>query len=101
MEDVLAGWDLRAVKQVGTIDLKRDEAGLLAFCASLGVPLTTYTAEELKAAQGKFTPSDFVRSVTGVDNVCERSAVLSGGRLTVPKQARDGVTVAVAMLPGF
>ena len=89
------------MKRVGTIDLKRDEPGLLAFCASLGLPLTTYTAEELKAAQGNFTPSDFVRSVTGVDNVCERAAVLSGGRLTVPKQAKDGVTVAVAMLPGF
>ena len=101
VEDVLAGWDLKAVKRVGTIDLKRDEPGLLAFCASLGLPLTTYTAEELKAAQGNFTPSDFVRSVTGVDNVCERAAVLSGGRLTVPKQAKDGVTVAVAMLPGF
>ena len=101
VEDVLAGWDLRAVKQVGTIDLKKDEQGLLAFCASLGLPLTTYTAEELKAAQGDFTPSEFVRSVTGVDNVCERAAVLSGGRLTVPKQAKDGVTVAVAMLPGF
>ncbi len=101
VEEALTGWDLRAVKQVGTIDLKKDEPGLQAFCASLGVPLTTYTAEELRAAEGDFTPSDFVRSVTGVDNVCERSAVLSGGRLTVPKQAKDGVTVAAALLPDF
>ena len=101
VEDVLQGWDLAAVKQVGTIDLKQDEPGLLAFCASLGVPLATYTAEELQKAKGDFTPSDFVKGVTGVDNVCERAAVLSGGRLTVPKQAGNGVTVAVAMLPGF
>ena len=101
VEDVLQGWDLAAVKQVGTIDLKQDEPGLLAFCASLGVPLVTYTVEELQKAKGDFTPSEFVKGVTGVDNVCERAAVLSGGRLTVPKQAGNGVTVAVAMLPGF
>ena len=101
VEEVLAGWDLSAVKQVATIDLKKDEAGLLSFCASLGVPLMTYTAEELRAAKGDFTPSAFVQGVTGVDNVCERAAVLSGGRLTIPKQAGDGVTVAVAVLPGY
>ena len=101
VEAALPGWDLLAVKQVGTIDLKRDEPGLLAFCASLGVPLTAYTAQELNAAEGTFTPSEFVRSVTGVDNVCERAAVLSGGRLAVPKLAKDGVTVAAALLPGF
>ena len=101
VESVLAGWDLASIRQVGTIDLKKDEPGLLAFCASLGIPLVTYTAEELQKAEGAFTPSDFVRSVTGVDNVCERAAVLSGGRLTVPKQSGGGVTVAVAMLPGF
>ena len=101
VEEALMGWDLAAVGQVGTIDLKKDEAGLLAFCASLGVPLVTYTAEELNAAKGDFTPSEFVKGVTGVDNVCERSAVLSGGRLVIPKRAGNGVTVAAALLPGF
>lgn len=99
VEKVLSGWDLAAVRSVASIDLKAEEPGLLAFCAWLGVPLTTYTAEELQAAKGEFTPSKFVQSVTGVDNVCERAAVLGGGRLVVPKEAGGGVTVAVAMLP--
>ena len=60
-----------------------------------------HKAEELRAAKGDFTPSAFVQGVTGVDNVCERAAVLSGGQLTIPKQVGDGVTVAVAVLPGF
>ena len=38
-----------------------------------------------------------MKSTVGVDNVCERSAVLSGGRLIVNKTALDGVTVAVAI----
>ena len=54
------------------------------------------TAQQLQDAEGDFTPSDFVRSVTGVDNVCERAARLGAEKLIVQKTARDGVTVAVA-----
>ena len=50
----------------------------------------------LAAAEGDFTPSEFVKGVTGVDNVCERAAVCAGGRIIVPKLAKNGVTVAVA-----
>ena len=45
---------------------------------------------------GDFTPSPFVEKVTGVDNVCERAALLGADRLIVRKQALDGVTVALA-----
>lgn len=90
---------LKGVAAVCSIDLKKDEPGLLAFCQSLGLPLTTYTAEELSAVPGDFTPSPFVKGVTGVDNVCERAAVRRGGTLVVPKQAGEGVTVAVSQVP--
>lgn len=92
-----AGYDRRAVCQVATIDLKADEPGLLAFCARMGVPMVPFSAEELSRAEGEFTPSAFVRSVTGVDNVCERAAVLAGGTLVVPKRAGGGVTAALAL----
>ena len=84
------------VAGVATIDLKKDESGLLAFCARRGLPLTTYSAEALAAVEGDFTPSAFVRGITGVDNVCERAAAAAGGRIIVPKQANNGVTAAVA-----
>ncbi|MDO4621576.1 MAG: cobalt-precorrin 5A hydrolase [Eubacteriales bacterium] len=88
-----------AIASVSSIDLKKDEEGLLAYCEELGIPLQTYTAEELLQAEGEFTPSSFVQSITGVDNVCERSAVIGGRRtLIVPKTAEDGVTVAVALI---
>ena len=46
---------------------------------------------------GRFSASPFVREVTGVDNVCERAAVLAGGgRLAVGKTVRDGATAAIA-----
>ena len=79
-----------------SIDLKAEEPGLLDFCARRGWPVRFYTAEELAAVPGTFTPSAFVKSVTGVDNVCERAALIGGGRLIVRKTAMDGVTVALA-----
>lgn len=96
VEEALGEYSLTAISQIASIDLKQDEAGLIAFCESKNLSLTTYSAEELNGVAGEFTPSDFVQSITGVDNVCERAAVLSGGRLLVPKQSKNGVTVAVA-----
>ena len=92
-----AGIYPEAINQVATIDLKKDEAGLIEFCSSHGWPLITYSSDDLKKAEGEFTASEFVSSVTGVDNVCERSAVLaSGGKLIKAKTSGEGVTMALA-----
>ena len=88
--------DERAVASVRSIDLKANEAGLLAFCEAHGWDLVTYPAEALASVRGVVAaPSAFVSSVTGVDNVCERSALVGGGHVVWPKHALDGVTVAV------
>lgn len=86
---------MRAICATSSIDIKKDEKGILEFCDSLGIEPVFYSATELEGAKGDFSPSDFVKSVTGVDNVCERAAVLGGGRLIVKKTAIGGVTVAV------
>lgn len=91
------GLDFRAVKCAASIDLKQDEEGLLSFCKEQNIPIRFYTAEELTALPGDFTPSPFVQKVTGVDNVCERAALLGADHLIVKKTACHGVTVAVAM----
>ena len=53
---------------------------------------------ELKQVPGEFTPSPFVKKITGVDNVCERSAVFASGNgsLLQKKNGENGVTTAVA-----
>mgnify|MGYP002265203669 FL=1 len=89
-----------AVCAAASIDLKKDEPGLAEFCKVHSWPITFYPADELRAVPGQFTPSAFVASVTGVDNVCERSAVkASGGMLLLPKTAGGGVTLALAVRP--
>lgn len=109
-----AGLRMEALCAVASIDLKKEEAGLLEFCETRNVPFETYAAEELQAVPGTYSASEFVSGVTGVDNVCERSAVkyasehgmnqgeqLLGrqakhGELLLRKQAYGGVTVALA-----
>lgn len=103
-----AGLRMEALCAVVSIDLKKEEAGLLEFCETRNVPFETYAAEELQAVPGTYSASEFVSGVTGVDNVCERSAVkyasehgmkqdqpLLGrqakhGELLIRKQAQDG-----------
>lgn len=92
----------KAVRQICSIDLKAEEAGILELAQKYSLPFRTYSAEELNQVPGNFTGSAFVASVTGVDNVCERSAVLGsggGGQLIVSKQAKEGITMALAIRP--
>ncbi len=90
------GIDRRALKLASTIDLKEEEEGLRSFCAAAGLPLFFHSAEELAAVPGEFSASDFVKNVTGVDNVCERAARIGADRIIVKKTAGNGVTVALA-----
>ena len=90
-------FSLKAVKAIASIDLKKDEECILAFSQKYKIPFTTFTGEELNSVKGDFTSSAFVKSITSVDNVCERSAVLkSEGTLLTKKEAKDGVTLAIA-----
>lgn len=89
------------IARIVSIDLKKEEPGLLAFCEAWKLPFQTYTAAELEdvECEGGFTESSFVRQITGVGNVCERSALLAAGRkkLFQRKVAQNGVTVAIAL----
>lgn len=93
-----SGIYLQAVAKLTSIDLKKEEKGLLALAKRLQIPFETFSEEELRQVKGTFSASPFVQNVTGVDNVCERSAVLGShyGTLIQKKTGRDGVTTALA-----
>ena len=96
VQRVLSGIPLESILKVVSIDLKKDEPGLLAFCEKRGLPLVFYSAEELNRVPGAFPPSERVKQVTGVDNVCQRATMLDGKKCIIEKTAMDGVTVALA-----
>lgn len=92
------GFDLRAVRAYASVDLKADEAGILAAIAP--APLLSYPAEVLAAVEVPH-PSEVVRAEVGTASVAEAAALhaaaaLGGGELVVPKIKGDNVTVAAA-----
>ena len=90
----------QCIVSAASIDLKQSEEGLLDFCKNHRWNIQFFSAKQLQTAPGPFTASPFVQSITGVDNVCERAAVLaSGGSIRIPKQAGGGVTFALALRP--
>lgn len=87
-----------SIARIASIDVKKDEEGLLNLAKELDVPIDFYSAEKLSQVEGDFSVSTFVESVVGVSNVCERSCMChESTQLIVPKTASDGVTVAVSV----
>lgn len=89
----------KAVEHFVSVDLKKNEPGLHQLARKYRVPFHTYSVSELKEVEGEFTSSAFVKGITGVSNICERSAVKGSkqGILLQKKLAGNGVTVAIAM----
>lgn len=87
-----------SVRELATVDLKKDEAGLLDYAGSVGLPIRFFSAEELGEVRDAPNPSPMVERWTGTTGVCEPAALLAseGGRLVVPKTKSGNVTVAVA-----
>lgn len=90
--------DKRSVRAIVSADIKKAEQGLIDLTESIGADFITYDSDTLLAQQGDFSSSDFVKSVTGVDNVCERAVSAYGARLICKKKALDGVTFAAGII---
>lgn len=90
---------IQAVERIASIELKKYEPCILSFCDKYKIPFVTFTAEELQSVRGDFLSSDLVKTVTGTDNVCERSAVLASnyGTRILSKTSGNGCTCALAM----
>lgn len=88
-----------ALNKITSIDLKENETGLVNAAEFLKVETQFFSSSELKAVEGNFKKSEFVESITGVDNVCERAAKLGSdyGKILLCKTKIDGITVALAM----
>ena len=97
-----AGVDRRGLRALASVDLKKNEEGLIRLAARLQVPFLTFSAEELNRLPGEYSSSDFVKRTAGVDCVCERAAMAAAclgggrGRLAAGKRAFGPVTAAVA-----
>ena len=91
---------LHSLTGLASIQLKADEAGLLALADELDLPIHFYDREELNQVKTIENPSLMVEKHVGVKSVCEAAAILAAqnGALVVPKQTTRNVTLAVARI---
>ncbi|MEU9325830.1 precorrin-3B C(17)-methyltransferase [Streptomyces canus] len=80
-----AGLSARSLAELATVDAKAQEPGIVAAAERLGVPLVTYSAEELAAVEVP-NPSDAPLAAVGTPSVAEAAALIGGGELLVPKR---------------
>lgn len=93
-----AGLTARSVGRLATVDAKAGEPGIVAAAERLGVPLVTYSAEEL-AGVAVPNPSAAPLAAVGTPSVAEAAALLGGGELLVPKRKSAMATCAVVRRP--
>lgn len=96
-----AGISPLSVKGLATIDIKKDEAGLIGFAKKIGLDLGFFSAKELNAIKPPSGVSKMVLRKTGAAGVSEPAALLSAGVKKIwQKKIREGqVTVAIARVP--
>ncbi|MDY0374562.1 MAG: cobalt-precorrin 5A hydrolase [Desulfobacterium sp.] len=89
-----------SIRHIATIDIKKDEQGILKLSESLNVPVVFFENRELNTVKNVKNISQIVEKHTGAKSVCEAAAILaaSNGELIVEKQKTKNVTLAVARI---
>lgn len=87
----------KSIKKLATIDLKKDETGLIEYAAEKFLEIDFIKRYEIKNTNLKISRSEFVQKMIGVAGVCEPAALLSSkkGKLILAKTIYNRVTVAV------
>jgi cobalt-precorrin 5A hydrolase len=93
------GLGVDAVRLVASVDLKKDEAGLIEACVRLDLPLRIVSSKEIRASTRRdYRASARVERLVGLPAVAAPAALLAGRRteLLLQRNAGRGVTIAVA-----
>ncbi|MFW6022822.1 MAG: cobalt-precorrin 5A hydrolase [Halanaerobiaceae bacterium] len=87
----------KSIKKIATIDLKKDEIGLLEYAAQKSLEMEIIDREEINNTNLDISQSDFVQKMIGVPGVCEPAALLASdsGKLILPKTKCGRITIAV------
>ena len=88
-------FDIRAVKEIVSVDVKKNEQGLIDAARNFKCPFRTFKREEIKTVQEKYDKSEFVLKTLGITGVCEPCVDLAGAEVIVSKIKYDGMTLAI------
>lgn len=95
------GLAVKSIRNLATIDAKKDEGGLLEFAARRCLRVDYFDPQSLSHAEFPSAPSALAEKHMGTPSVAESAAILSSGNpsLVVPKERVDGaVTIAVGTI---
>ncbi|WZL71772.1 cobalt-precorrin 5A hydrolase [Clostridiaceae bacterium 35-E11] len=87
----------KSIKHIATVDVKKDEEGIIQAAKTLDVPLIIIDRKSIQEIEHQFEGSDFVKKSIGVGAVCEPVAFLSStyGKMIQKKKKYEGITIAV------
>ena len=96
--------DLQSITALASIDLKRDEPGLIELAEQLGLPLTVFSSEQLSAYEARLShQSQIAFERTGCYGVAESAALAlaealaqAPATLLISRQKYAQATVALA-----
>jgi cobalt-precorrin 5A hydrolase len=101
LEDILHKYniDKKAIRKIGSVEVKKDEQGIIELANTLGVSFETISIEEIEKIEDRFEKSDFVKKSIGVYCVAEPVAyILSDKNLIVTKHKYKGITFSIGRL---
>jgi Cobalamin biosynthesis protein CbiG len=95
------GKDIAEIRAVASIDIKKEEKGLIEFAKEINAPLSFFPGSKIRQIENRFSKSQFVKDITGVYNVSASCASLLGGTVILDKFCCSGVTVSAALYEGL
>ncbi|WP_425446723.1 cobalt-precorrin 5A hydrolase [Dethiothermospora halolimnae] len=89
--------DLKSVKKLATIDLKKDEKGIIEVSKDYDIPIDIIDKASILKIEKQFDTSEFVKKSIGVGAVCEPCGYLASneGKCLMKKEPFDGITLSV------
>ena len=91
--------DINAVKEIGSIEIKKDEKAIIDLAKFLDVKFKTFSVEEISKVDHLYEKSDWVKKNVEVYSVSDPVAhLLSEGRVIINKQKYDGITFSIGRI---
>ena len=89
----------KSIKKIATIDLKKEEKGILAYAEKNNLELEIVNRSRIKEIEADLNikKSNFVKKITGIAAAAAPAAILSSGKgnLIMDKRKFSGITLAV------
>jgi cobalt-precorrin 5A hydrolase len=89
--------NIKRISKISTVEVKKDEIGIIELAKRLKVPMDIITINEIKEVQHLFEGSEFVEKTIGVTCVSEPCGYLSSnnGKCILNKVKANGITISL------